>query len=75
LAARRSGEYELALESELQTPQDSCPNCSSTDIQTLRSATSRLIAIAWFFVFNIIVPPPFNGMRCKSCKSRFNHAR
>jgi Putative prokaryotic signal transducing protein len=75
LTARRNGEFELALERELQIHRDACPNCSSPDIQFLRSPVFSIIAMMWLFVFNVIIPPPFSGTRCKLCKLRFNYWR
>ena len=74
LAARRNGDYESALEAELQFPPNSCPKCSSSDIRTLRSLTSTLVVIASFFLAGVFFPPATSGQCCNACGARFKNA-
>jgi len=74
LAARRNGEYESALEADLQLPPNFCPKCSSTDIRTLRSPTSILVVIASFFFAGVFFPPATGEQCCNACGARFKHA-
>jgi hypothetical protein len=71
LAAHRNGDYKAALESELDLPADVCPKCASSDIRTLRSASSRLVVIASFIFAGVFFPPATGKKLCNTCGARF----
>ena len=67
LLALRNGEFAAALEAEFNLSPVSCPNCSSTELQVIRSKKSILLNFVTFFFASAPFPPKIAGLKCTTC--------
>ncbi len=67
LAAVRRGDFETALESELQLKPAICPKCGSSQLQIVRSRNSIFLSAVTLFLIAAPFPPKIAGLRCTKC--------
>ncbi|MGO9443177.1 MAG: putative signal transducing protein [Thiobacillaceae bacterium] len=67
LAAMRRGDFEAALESELQLKPAICPKCGSSKLQIVRSRNSIFLSIVTLFLIAAPFPRKIAGLRCTKC--------
>jgi hypothetical protein len=70
LAAYRRGEFEAALEDELQVSAVTCPACQSRDIVTIPSPMWALFIATMFVFVGVFFPSGERGQCCKQCGTR-----
>jgi hypothetical protein len=70
LAAFRHGEFEAALENELQLPSIACPACQSKDIVAAPSPLWGLLVMTMFVILGVFFLPGEREHSCNQCGAR-----